>query len=386
MRRWLLLVQPLPGIVPIALALQAAFVGWIVYMEWRIGLSFPPDDKLRFLLVSFPGLATFAIWRVVGFHPCCREGLKNWLKATPWSGRQPLPFGPVHLVMQDLILIGIALLLNWIMAGPYAWPSFLFFPIGYLLMLAWVLFLTGAWQQGYATVFGVGLIVVLRANPIETTLAMLATYGLALWGLRVSLVHFPWDDTWYSDLRKEVKPRLVTDPPTEEVGWPFSHIAPQTVASKIRVPFVHALLSSLLAGWIYFVALSFADTLADRSHASKFLCLIVVAPIPALRLLIYAVSYANPVGLRARWATGQWLVPGYDRVLVIPLLALSVGIVGFAFLLTVSEWGAIYTSPIIVALVVYMSLSMGQDLREWQLTGKHTLRRSGATATDIKVG
>ncbi|HEV8061114.1 MAG TPA: hypothetical protein VGP68_14640 [Gemmataceae bacterium] len=386
MRRWLLLVQPLPGIVPIALALHAAFVGWIAYMEWRIGQNFPADDKLRFLLVSFPGLATFAAWRVVGFHPFCREGLKNWLKATPWSGSQPLPFGPVHLVVQDLILVGVALLLNWIMAGPYVWPSFLFFPIVYLLTLTAVLFLTGAWQHGYAAGFGIGLIVFLRVNPIESGLAVLATYGVALWGLRVSLVHFPWDQTWYGNLPKEVKPRPKTDSPTDEVGWPMSHIAPQLVASRFRVPLVHALLSSLLAGWIYFVTLSFWPTLADRCYASKILCLVVVGPVPFVRLMIYAVSYANPVGLQARWSTGQWLVPGYDRVLIIPLLALSVGIVGSGILLRLPEWGVIFTSPIIVALVIYISLSMGQDLREWQLTGKHTLRRGGSNATDIKAG
>jgi hypothetical protein len=306
--------------------------------------------------------------------------------ATPWNGRQPLPFGPVNLVVQDLILVGAAMLLNWIMAGRHAWPSFLYFPIVYFLTLAAVLFFTGAWQQGYATVFGVGLVFVLRANPIESGLAVLATYGVAVWGLRVSLLRFPWDETWYSQLSKEIKPRLKKDLPTGEVGWPFSHIAPQTVASRIRVPFIHALSSSLLAGWIFFVAMSIGPTLADRCSASRILCLIAVAPASFIRLLIYALSYANPVGLRARWATGQWLVPGYDRVLVTPLLSLCVGILGFAFLLTLPEWGAIYTSPVIVALVIYMSLSMAQDLREWQLTGKHTIRRGGSNAADIKVG
>ena len=155
MIRWLLRVQPLAGIVPVYLVLHALLVGWLLYVESQLGQHFDAESKRKFLTPSILGLASFAVWRVVGFHPFCRQGLRDWLKATPWTSRQPLPFGSVHLTLQDLILVGAELWLNWLIAGPDVWPSFLFFPVVYLLALASVLFLTKAWKYGYASPYSV---------------------------------------------------------------------------------------------------------------------------------------------------------------------------------------------------------------------------------------
>ena len=122
MIRWLNRILPQPGIVYCCLVGYALFVGGMLYLEWKFGASFRQEEKSGLAHVCLPGLAAFAVWRVAGFHPFWRQGLRDWLKATPWTGRRPLPFGPVDLTVQDLFIIAMVVGLNWLMVGPLAWP------------------------------------------------------------------------------------------------------------------------------------------------------------------------------------------------------------------------------------------------------------------------
>ena len=149
---------------------------------------------------------------------------------------------------------------------------------------------------------------VLREDPVASALAMLATYGVALIGLRSSLAQFPWEQAWYSELPEGLKPRLNPDTSTSP-GWPLTQIAPRLAANEIRIPYVQALLASLLAGWIYFVVVSFETNLLARSEMSKWFCLLVWLPVPVIRLAIYALSYANPVGFAHQAGNGPVAVP-----------------------------------------------------------------------------
>jgi hypothetical protein len=409
MIRWLNRILPQPGIVYCCLIGYALFVGGMAYLEWNFGASFRQDEKRGFALVCLPGLAAFAVWRVVGFHPFWRPGLRDWLKATPWTGRRPLPFGPVNLTVQDLFIIAVAVGLNWLMVGPLAWPSVFCFPIVYLIVLAIVLFLTGAWQYGYASIFGIGLVLFLHDNRPASVLALMATYLTAWYGLRASLAQFPWSDGQRKELAEDSQPTPHVEevPPSRlawqkefakgfksraqidfsgDPGWPYSHIAPRTVASQVSVPTIHAVLGSVLAGWVFFVVLSFIQDIKERSETTAAICFGVCLFAPGIRLMTYVFSYRSPARFLVRLATGQWFVPGYDSVYVTPLLAFCAGVTCSLLLHGQPAGEAVYLSPGVVSLVIFICLSLGPGLRDWQLTGKHNLQMKVRNANYIQVG
>ena len=57
-----------------------------------------------------------------------------------------------------------------------------------------------------------------------------------------------------------------------------------------------------------------------------FLYVTVIALV--VRLLIYTGPFRPPISLRGRIATGRWVIPGYDYVLLAPLCTLLTALVG----------------------------------------------------------
>src|SRR5262249_4966554 len=142
------------------------------------------------------GTVSYAVWRVQAYHPLYQPAYQTWLAATPWTSRQPLPLGPVHLVPQDVLLVGAAVLLGWLYGDRWAQHLPQVFLVAYLSYLGTSLFLTGAWPWGYTVAFGLGLAIWLWHDWPASLLAALLTYAVAYLGLRRSLAHFPWTTPW----------------------------------------------------------------------------------------------------------------------------------------------------------------------------------------------
>ena len=90
------------------------------------------------------------------------------------------------------------------------------------------------------------------------------------------------------------------------------------------------------------------------------------------RILTYVVPYWPPIGLWGRIRTGRWIIPGYDRVFVAPLLSLlatavlvpSIPLFGLPWLLA---------GPACFAITLWIALNVGPSLTAWKLTGKHRI-------------
>src|SRR5207244_2757472 len=119
---------------------------------------------------------------------------------------------PIHLVLQDVVLVGGVVLFAWLSGDPGALHVLPLFLGVYLLLLGGSFFFTGAWPCGYLVGFGLGLIVWLWNNPLASTGTALATYAVAYQGLRWSLAHFPWKPMWSHNLGQLV----VTNTSNEE--------------------------------------------------------------------------------------------------------------------------------------------------------------------------
>ena len=51
-------------------------------------------------------------YRAIAFHPYFRPGYLRWLKGTPWTVSKPLPLGPLELVPEDGLALGLLALLG----------------------------------------------------------------------------------------------------------------------------------------------------------------------------------------------------------------------------------------------------------------------------------
>lgn len=104
---WIRVAAPPPWapllLLPV-LAYEAAY-GWI---WWRAG-SMPELLKPRDGFWMFAALVLGG-YRAWAYHPLFHTGYRNWLRLTPWTSRLPLVVGPLQLVPQDLIWLGVGLL------------------------------------------------------------------------------------------------------------------------------------------------------------------------------------------------------------------------------------------------------------------------------------
>jgi hypothetical protein len=221
--------------------------------------------------------------------------------------------GPIHIVLQDVLVVAaLAALMHEPQTSPWYLP--LFFLFANLLGLAATFFPLGQVWTGYAVAFGLGLVVALWGDPTTAVGASVALYLVAFLGLRRSLEAFPWTGVKSSaDLQREVQERLQSK---RRLGWPFDWLAPH--ASECRISLRDGTMLSLLAGWWCYVILSrVTNPMAVEPVAGMFSLVILVAPL--IRLIVYVSYFRSPLGLWARFWTGRWIIPRYDRVFLVPL-------------------------------------------------------------------
>ena len=85
-------------------------VNWLRTGSWEV-------EYLNGCLLATSGIAglAYGLFRAWYFNPCMFLGYGDWLQTTPWTPRQPLPWGPLRLCWQDLLVLGIV-------AASLPWP------------------------------------------------------------------------------------------------------------------------------------------------------------------------------------------------------------------------------------------------------------------------
>src|SRR6266852_3804842 len=104
-KRWLRVTLPhdtfVAAFVLAYLLVEGLFPAWV---QWVWGVQ--PPHELGDSLLHLAALV-YSVHRVISFHPVFNSAYQNWLAATPWTSRNPLPVGPIHLVIQDALVLGI---------------------------------------------------------------------------------------------------------------------------------------------------------------------------------------------------------------------------------------------------------------------------------------
>lgn len=371
MRNWLRVVLPPAAVVvPFLLIYGLLEVSLLMAWFWR-GVR-PAENEAHYVGAVVVVIAAIAQggFRVLGFHPLFRSRYRQWLKTTPWHVGQPLPAGPIHLTVQDAIIL--ALMCTMVIDhGVSPWRIPFVFLISYLTFLVLTLPATGSWQQAYLVGFGLGLVVYLGRQPPAAVIAALAVYAVGYVGLLRSLARFPWNlsPEWDQFLTSSMGAQNLNEmlqPP--QLGWPFDSVSPARPACGIG--YADSVLVSLLLAWWTWVLISMPPS-PRMQNAMMFIAVQLAIAGGLVRLGIYCSKHHAPISLWGRLWTGRWIVPRYDAVFVAPLVAAAMGTASTAL----QFWPV--PAPFCGALGVFVTflplLAMGPSYERWHLTGGHRI-------------
>lgn len=382
MIRWLRVVWPPWGVLLLVFLPYLVFEAFFWWVEWRIGRALPLDTRPSLSLLLFAG-GLYGAYRVLAFHPVLRPSYRAWLEMSPWTGRKPLPLGPIHLVLQDVLLIGLVMAAGWPLHGPGMLDVLASFALAYLAILGISLALTGGSVAAYAVAFCLGLEVRVWRDSYLWLAVALMTYLLGYVSLRRALARFPWP------AKRPIQSDFLTTPDKYSdrttLGWPFVSLAPKFLDEN-TVSWGHALTAGALAGWWAYVIGSLVSDPGDRFGLLLTILFVGSVLVPVGRLMRYTSGYQAPISLAGRIFTGRWIIKGYDQVFVAPALSFWVGVTIPVALLMTGLPPELAVPPGLAASLA-IGLGLGPDLKTWRLTGHHRLTVPlGQKANVVQVG
>ena len=104
-RAWLRVVLPAENALFGALILTLAPVLY-AGIRSRLGADTDWEEGLP-TLVPLLSAVIYGVFRAVYFNPMEHRAYGAWLSESPWQFPRPLPLGPLHLVWQDLFIVGL---------------------------------------------------------------------------------------------------------------------------------------------------------------------------------------------------------------------------------------------------------------------------------------
>jgi hypothetical protein len=384
MRDWLGEVWPPAWVFVLFCAGCVAMVAWMPpYAYYASGTFMWSETRelSRMTLTFAPilAMALYALYRVWGFHPALRpDGYGCWLQLTPWNAELPLPFGPVSLVAQDVLLLAIGTVPAMLVFPSFTFTGLRVFALVYLLGLLYALFSTRQWAAAYAVSFGTGAMIYVW--PVEWMYfgAAALTYAVAYVGLQRSYRAFPWSfdqSTWFGE--GSLPPAQVPEHLRTGPAWPYDLLGPAD--DKHGIPLWHAAVIALLTGWWYYAPMARinAEVVAQGStpgfqSAGPVVFLALILAGSRLMGIYRCFTYQVPISWAGRIATGRWVIPGYDQIFVAPLLTVLVWAALPPLLVSCGlSWDAANAAGMTAAVLAV--LTVGPSLRSWVLTGEHAI-------------
>jgi hypothetical protein len=311
--------------------------------------------------------ACYGVFRVAAFHPAFRGDYRKWLIATPWNAALPLPFGPLHLVPQDgVLLAGLVFARHnpLVPLGPL-----IAFLAGYLVAHCVAFFMTQTAWAGRTLAFGLALMLGTLQRP-ELSLAVgIVLIVITGFGLQSALAKFPWEDEpRLEKFLNAMSPSPQRTLPSALPDWPFGVLSPRGPERRVSVAQA-AWLSALLAFWLWCIAPNIQAY--DRESYFYFSAFVISTAAVLIRTTIYLVQHDPPISLWGRIVTRRWRIPGYDCVSVAPTAA---GLASLGVVALVWQFGwTVWLLPMAPALGVFLACSLGPTLQEWHFTGQHRI-------------
>jgi hypothetical protein len=220
---------------------------------------------------------------------------------------------------------------------------------------------------------------VLRGWP---TLGMIAALAAVIcYGHRKSLHAFPWKrtepdptesgqaDQRKSIMEKEIRIDIPIKTPAAQassLGWPFLWLSPKLECNSVSTS-TSFFVSALFGWWAYCAIVGF-------EIESMPAAILLFAAFAALaRFAIYCSGLGPSFNLWGRLASGRIIVPGFDQVVVTPLVVLALAIAGGVAIRHSGSWYPA-ASACVMGLLCFALLAGGPTMRRWILTGQHRYR------------
>jgi hypothetical protein len=135
---------------------------------------------------------------------------------------------------------------------------------------------------------------------------------------------------------------------------------------------VGVVISLLLGWWVYAIL----DQPWGPEFRDVFSAPLFLVGIPwtmaMVRVMRYCASYSPPINIWGRIFTLRWIIPGYDKVFVAPLLMMALTFLagGIMFELHLDPT---VVAPIAISCASLICLNMGPSLLDWRHTGNHRI-------------
>jgi hypothetical protein len=169
---------------------------------------------------------------------------------------------------------------------------------------------------------------------------------------------------------------------TGSLGWPFDLLQPDQPSRAID--WREGMVVSLLLGWCAYAITAPMDHHPQRDLLYIFLYVISLC-MAVTRLKRYTDNYRSPINSWGRLLTFRWIIPGYDKVLVAPLLALAIPWVAFGWLIAVIGLDPLAVVPVAIACVSIVTLNSGPTLLNWRHTGNHRIAPKYNSITHLQL-
>lgn len=382
MKRWIRVVLPSEVYILAACATYLFVSGSALLIDMgRRANARPAEASIAGLLVLTACAFSYGVQRVRNFHPACQAEYRNWIRYTPWKEGLPLPLGPVHLVVQDLLIVGLMTALSSLHKG-FEWyivPSS--FLVGYLATMMFPLVLTRQYLPAYLIIVGLGGALYLHQSPLGLTIMLAVLYSIAWAGQRESLREMDqWEMSFYDErIAPHFDPQGFQESNRSHIlGWPFDRLNPHRNPFEMNWKFSLAL--AFLAGWWWFVLIDVTGSFGGKTVTG--IGLPFGGALALGRIWTYCWGYVPPLSFWARILRFRWIIPGYDVVFVAPILMLSWVVMTIWMEQGGLNLDSLIAGPLQMSGLILIDAFCPPSLDSWRLTGNHRI----VPATSQNIG
>jgi hypothetical protein len=170
-------------------------------------------------------------------------------------------------------------------------------------------------------------------------------------------------------MEKEIRIDIPSNTPAaraSSLGWPLLWLSPKVECNSVSSS-TSLFVSALFGWWAYCAIVGFEFPPSPAT-------ILVFAAFAALaRFAIYCSGLGPSFNVWGRLVSGRIIVPGFDQVVVTPLVVLALAIAGGVAIRHSGAWYPV-ASACVVGLLWFTLLDGGPTMRKWILTGQHRYR------------
>lgn len=330
-----------------------AIVGWCLASLLLVGPAGDPSDLLLRTGWTLLALGMLGLLRSREHGP---SAYRAWLRATPWRHPDPLPFGPLTLVPQDGVVVGIgaaALALDGLVSP---WSAPVAFGVGYLSG-ALPLVLATSRERALALVAVLGAATLAFPAPLPMLAALGAGYAITR---RSILTHL-------ADLHR-LPAAGATHGPTTVHSDALSPAGPPA-----RPPLGMRVAAIATVGWWAYVVSQLPMFEGLELDDMRVAVGLGVSAIAALDVARTKRTCAAPLGLWARVRTGRWVLPRHDVLWLGPVVSALAAWCGPVVLADRGVEPSVAAAASLCAALLLL-WTVPPSYRTFVLTGDHRLR------------